>query len=380
MTLRLRVVVLKIHLWLGLGVGGLFALLGLTGSALVFYEGIDAAMHPEIQVRAAAPAPGWDSPLWDRALQTVRERWPERSGAWRFEASGEPGAIAARYHPPGGAHRGLRVMVWLSPDGTSVLREAEWGRYPMTWIYDLHMALLLGDTGRAIVGWTGLAMTLLLLTGLWAWWPRGSWAKALHFKREAVRSRRLRDIHKLTGLVGLPLLLMLAVTGVMLALPNESNAVLASTIGAPTTPPKWQASRANGPRISLAAALATARAAFPAARLAWIESPGAGSGVMLVRVQQRSDPSYRFPHSYAYVDPYTGALLGTRDRERFGAGDFVNNWLHPLHDGSVGGLGLRVLLVLIGLLPTVLFVTGVWRWRVRASAHRHGAPPRSAGT
>jgi uncharacterized iron-regulated membrane protein len=381
MTQHLRVFILKLHLWLGLGVGALFALLGMTGSALVFYEALDAALHPEIRVESTAPAPGWDSPLWDRALQTVKARWPERSGAWRFEATGEPGAIAARHVPTHAGHAVPFTMVWLSPDGSQVLREADWGSTLMTWLYDLHMSLLLGDTGIAIVGWSGLVMTLLLLTGLWAWWPRGKsakWSKALHFKRGAVRSRRLRDIHKLTGLAGLPLLLMLAVTGVMLALPNESNAVLAGTLGAPTKPPKLQASATSGPRISLAAALKTARAAFPTARLAWVESPGPGSGVIRVRVQQPSDPSDRFPHSYAYIDPITGALLGTRDRERFGAGDIVNNWLHPLHDGSVGGLGLRVLLVLAGLLPTVLFVTGLWRWRVRAIARRHGPHPRPA--
>ncbi|PTT78566.1 PepSY domain-containing protein, partial [Pelomonas sp. HMWF004] len=274
-------------------------------------------------------------------MQTVRERWPERTGVWRFEASGEPGAIAARYRSTGGSHASPFVMVWLSPDGSQVLREAEWGSYPMTWLYDLHMALLLGDTGQAIVGWSGLAMTVLLITGLWAWWPRGRWAKALRFKREAVRSRRLRDIHKLAGLTGLPLLLMLAVTGVMLALPDESNAVLARTVGAPTTPPKLRASADAGTPVPLSAALATARAAFPVAQLAWVEAPGPGPGVMRVRVQQPSDPSHRFPHSFAYIDPTTGALLATRDRETFGAGDVVNNWLHPLHDGSVGGLGLR---------------------------------------
>ncbi|PTT82672.1 PepSY domain-containing protein, partial [Pelomonas sp. HMWF004] len=81
---RVRILLVKLHLALGLAVGALFALLGLTGSALVFYEGLDAAMNPEIRVSSPAPAPGWDSPLWDRALQTVRERWPERTGVWRF--------------------------------------------------------------------------------------------------------------------------------------------------------------------------------------------------------------------------------------------------------------------------------------------------------
>ncbi len=367
---RMTTFIRRLHLWLGLSLGAWFAMLGITGSALVFYQGLDAALNPEIRLTSATPAPDWDSALWDQALATVRATWPERQGAWRFEASGEPGPIAGRYQPPGGAHHGPRVMVWLSPDGRTVLREAAWGRYAMTWLYELHMALLLGDTGLALNGWGALAMAGLLLSGLWAWWPRGSWRRALNFKRDAVRSRRLRDIHKLAGLAGLPLLLMLALTGAMLALPQESNAVLGRLVGPPTKPPPVRASAASGPSVSLAQALSTARAAFPLARLAWVEAPGAGGGVILVRVQQPSDPSHRFPHSYAYVDPTTGALIATRDRERFGTADRINNWLHPLHDGSIGGVGLRVLLVLCGVIPLVLFVTGWWRWRCLRRAAR----------
>ena len=113
---RIRAFILKLHLWLGLGIGALFVLLGLTGSALVFYEGLDAALHPAIRVAATGPAPGWDSPVWDRALATVRSRWPERTGAWRFEASGEPGALAARYQPPGGR------PPWPARDGVALAR------------------------------------------------------------------------------------------------------------------------------------------------------------------------------------------------------------------------------------------------------------------
>ncbi|UXH77571.1 PepSY-associated TM helix domain-containing protein [Roseateles amylovorans] len=371
----MRAFVLKLHLWLGLSIGALFVLLGLTGSALVFYEGLDAGLHPEIRVAATGPAPGWDSPVWDRALATVHARWPDRQGAWRFEVSGPPGALAARYQPPGGGHHGRRVMVWLTPDGTAVLREAEWGGYLMTWLYDLHMELLAGGAGRAFNGWAGLVTAVLLLSGLWAWWPRGSWARALHFKRDAVRTRRLRDIHKLTGLIGLALLLMFVVTGVMLSLPDESNAVLARTVGMPTQAPKVRASATSGIQVPLSRALAAARVAFPQARLAWVESPGPGTGVILVRVQQPSDPSFRFPHSYAYVDPYTAALIAIRDREAFGTADVINNWLHPLHDGSIGGVGLRALWVVSGLLPAVLFITGLWRWRcVRRAARMPRAP------
>lgn len=365
-----RAIVRAVHRWLGLAVGGLFVVFGLSGSLLVFYEAIDAALHPEIRVAADGPAPGWDSPVWDRALRTVRERWPERDGAWRFEVTGQAGAIPARYQPPDAGHHGRRIMVWLSPDGTRVLREAEWGGYAMTWLYDLHMRLLLHEGGHALVGWTGVAVTLLLLAGLAAWWPRGSWQRALHFKRGAVPTRRLRDVHKLAGLVALPLLLMLAVTGAMLALPVQSDALLARTLGAPARAPAVQALHGSGPNVPLARALAVAREALPASRLAWVEAPGPGTGAVLVRVQQPGDPSRRFPHSYVWVDPRSAAVLAVHDRERLGVASKVNNWLHPLHDASAGGLVLRGLVALVGLVPALLFATGLWRWQQLRVARR----------
>lgn len=372
---RMRSAVRRLHLWLGLGAGGLFVLLGLTGSALVFYEAIDGWMHPEIRVAGAGPAPGWASPVWDRALATVRTRWPARDGAWRFEVTGEPGPVAARYQPPGAGHHGRRVMVWLDPEGGRVLREAEWGAYPMTWLYDLHMDLKLGAPGRAAIGWTGLGLLVLLLSGLASWWPRGRWRQALHFKRDAVPVRRLRDIHKLAGLAALPLLAMLVATGVMLALPEPSDALLGRTLGPVQRTAAPRGSGGGGAPIGIAQALAAAQRVVPQARLAWVEAPGAGGGVYMVRVQQPGDPSRRFPHSYVYVDAYDGRVLALHDRQRFGASNLVNNWLHPLHDASVGGPVLRAAVALAGLVPLLLFVTGLMRWRRVRAARR--AQPRS---
>ncbi len=141
---RLRRAVRKLHLWLGLWLGGLFVLLGLTASLLVFYPQVDAMLHPELR------AEGEGEPDWDRALATVRAAYPDKQGGWRFEVTGEPGAIPARYYdPPERAVHAFRpMMVWLSPDGGRVLRRDYWGEYAMTFIYDLHYRLTLGEAGR----------------------------------------------------------------------------------------------------------------------------------------------------------------------------------------------------------------------------------------
>lgn len=365
---RVRRFVRAAHLWLGLSFGALFVVLGISGSLLVFYQEIDAAIHPEIQVAGRGAAPGWNSSVWDSSLATVRKQWPERNGAWRFEVTGEPGPIAARYVPPDtGRHSGF-IMAWLTPDGSRVLRETEWGSYAMTWIYELHMELAAGPAGQIAAGWAGLVILVLLLTGLWAWWPRGSWRKALRYKRRASSVRTLRDIHKLAGLASLPLLLMLVVTGVMLALPDQSNAVLSQVTGPVDETPRAKSGVRNRPQLSIGAALAIAHRAMPSGRLAWMEVPGRPDGTFMVRIQQPGDPSYRFPHSYLFVDQFSGAIVGLQDSQRAGASTTVNNWLHPLHDASVGGIVLRILVAVVGLAPAALFATGLTRWRQRRTA------------
>lgn len=372
---KLRLAVRKFHLWLGLVLGGLFVLLGVTGSILAFYPEIDALLHPEIRVEGAGP------PDWERALQTVRAAYPDKEGPWRFEVTGRPGAFPARYYdPPERAGHAFRpMMVWLSPDGGEVLRRDYWGEYAMTFIYDLHYRLLLGKVGAKILGWTGFALLALLLTGLWAWWPKGSWGKALRIKPHAPPQRSLRDWHKLAGLVGLLFLILLTVTGIMLELPDESNAAL-NAMGLRVEESLQAhhgqghahgahahhagAGAAGGLSVSPAQAIRIAREALPDARIAWIETPSASGGIYKFRMQVPEDPSYRFPHSFVWVDAGSGEVLAVQDAGKAPAGTVINNWLHPLHDGSVAGVWGRALIVLCGLFPVVLFVTGWMRWRL----------------
>ncbi len=349
----------QVHLWLGLSLGGLFVLLGLTGSILVFYPEIDAALHPEIQVAGGPPD-------WDRALASVRRAFPDKKGGWRFEVTPNPGVIPARYYdPPETKGRDFApMMVWLAPDGSRVLRRDYWGDYAMTWIYDLHYRLLLGETGGTVLGYVGIALILLLISGLWAWWPRGSWRKALRYKGNAAPSRKLRDIHKLSGLWGLAFLLILVVTGVMLELPKESDGVLGKVFGPVDVLATPVSKSDHGQQVPITTANHAARVALPDARVAWIEVPGLGDGPFRIRMQQPGDPSVRFPNSFVWVDQYDGRVLAVANTAKASRASTINNWLHSLHDGSVGGLATRILTAFAGLVPLMLFVTGWLRWRI----------------
>lgn len=365
-TSGIRQLVRRLHLWLGLSVGLLFVLISLTGSALVFYVEIDAALNPTASTEAER-GPGWDSPVWDRALATARANWPGPAGRWSFEATGNGGAIPARYYPltEHHGHHAEREMVWFSPDGTQVVRHAPWGGYAMSWLYELHMHLLAGEFGSQVVGWSGAVVLLLLVSGIAAWWPRGRWRKALAFKQDAAPIRRLRDLHKLFGLWSAGLLLVLVGTGVLLALPDVKALLLA-----PGPVPDPTSGRADGRQIPIVQALAAAHRALPEARLAFIDVPGHGDEAFRMRVQVPGDPHRRFPSSFIFVDQYSGKVLAVHDERRGTTGTRLDAWIRCLHDGSVGGLPVRILAVLLGLVPAILFATGFLHWRRRRRAAR----------
>ncbi|WP_428970446.1 PepSY-associated TM helix domain-containing protein [Sphingomonas sp. Xoc002] len=367
---RTRIFVRSVHLWLGLSLGLLFAVLGLTGSALVFYTGIDAALHPAVRIGQAGPAPDMASSVWDRALATGRARWHDPAGKWTIEVTGEGGTIPARFYPSSGhGHHADRMMVWFSPDGRRIIRAEPWGGYLMSWLYQLHMALLAGDFGGQVVGWSGGAMLMLLISGILAWWPRGSWRKAVAFKRDAAPIRRLRDLHKLSGLWSLAFLFLLVATGVLLALPAVTQVLLRpSAIPAP---------KSNGDaagRIGIVQALGAAHRALPDGRIVFVDMPAANNSSIRVRLQVPGDPHRRFPGSYVFIDQFSGQVLAVHDVRRAGSGTAITSWIRTLHDGTIGGLPTRILAVLLGFIPALLFSTGILHWlRKTRSARTAGS-------
>lgn len=363
---RARIFVRRVHLWLGLSLGLLFAVLGLTGSALVFYIGIDAALHPVVEAGQSDCAPDLASPVWDQALAAGRARWHDPAGKWTIEVTGEGGAIPARFYPSSGhGHHADRMMVWFSPDGRRIVRAEPWGGYLISWLYQLHMALLAGDLGGQVVGWSGVAMLLLLVSGIVAWWPRGSWRKAVAFKRNAVPMRRLRDLHKLSGLWSMALVFVLVATGVLLALPAVTQALLQ-----PEAIPAPKSSDDRGGRVSIVHAFAAARRVLPESRIVFVDMPSAQDAPIRVRLQVPGDPHRRFPGSYVFIDQFSGRVLALHDVRRAGTGTAVASWVRTLHDGTVGGLATRILAVVLGFVPALLFATGIMHWLRRTKASR----------
>ncbi len=82
----------------------------------------------------------------------------------------------------------------------------------------LHEVLLLSQIERAWVGWwivvlSTMVAVLLQLGGLVLWWPR----KVIKIRMRSGWTTGLADLHHAAGIVGFPLMLLIAVTGIGIA-------------------------------------------------------------------------------------------------------------------------------------------------------------------
>ncbi|WP_226990357.1 PepSY-associated TM helix domain-containing protein [Paraglaciecola mesophila] len=374
--MSLRKYTRRLHLWLGLSLGVLLTIICLSGTMLVFYVEIDTWLHPELERSQLATDSSWDS-----ALHTLNNSYPDKKGPWRIEVSGSKRAMSARYYNPieTRSEGFAPLMVWLTNDGLSVLREDYWGHYLATWLYNLHYTLLFGETGTFVIGYIGLAALFLLVSGLVSWWPKqGQWPMAFKFKRRRTRIGLLYDWHKILGLASIVPLFLLVATGVMLSLPQKTNKVLELLFSPVQTPSKLSgvASTKIQHTVPISDAITAARQAKVAenganlqqSRLAWIQTPDnnlSAQRFYTFRFQIPEDPSHRFPNTFVYVDADSGQIINIFSAWKHGPANNIKGWLHTLHNGSVGGMALRILWVICGLIVLALFCLGFTRWRLR---------------
>jgi uncharacterized iron-regulated membrane protein len=98
--------------------------------------------------------------------------------------------------------------------------------------------------------------------------------------------------------------------------------------------------------------------------------PGNPAQTYDLQIRQAGAPMNRFPRTHMFIDQYSGDVLATYDPHSDGWGDTAVNWLVPIHDGKAFGTAGRIVVMVLGLVPSVLFVTGFMRWNQKRRARR----------
>ncbi|HIJ61723.1 MAG TPA: PepSY domain-containing protein [Rhodospirillaceae bacterium] len=370
---RARGVWLRIHLYLGLGGGALIALVGLTGSMIVFFWELDELLNPCLVIES--PGDRWLP--FDEIVAKVRTANPERPAGWTLSLPRDRhGAMQLTYAKPAekaGAYY-APLMVSVDPFTGRILASRFWGDTVATWLYDLHFTLTFGAVGRKVVGFIGIGLLISIISGMALWWPPPEkWRQAFVIKRNAAAQRRVFDLHRVTGIYAVIVLFVLSLTGIYLVFPNTVIAGLKlfapDTFNPYRTPTARPVSMAGGrTALKIPEILSISERELPGTELTKIFVPGRSDEPYRVIRRYPDEGNLYFPMNIVVVDPWSGDVLGKQDVGRFGPLETILDLQFPLHSGEALGLGGRLTVLLSGLAPTFLLVTGFLRWRHKRRA------------
>ncbi|WP_035485740.1 PepSY-associated TM helix domain-containing protein [Geminicoccus roseus] len=361
---------LNVHLWTGLVAGLFMVILGISGSALIWHDGLDELLNPQRAASTAAPALPAASYL-DSAAAALGE--DARLSSLRMpEAAGE--AVRVTGMVPVAEGRPRFLTAWLEPADARVLDSGDSRQSLVGVLHVLHGSLLIPQwSGRQIVGWLGVVMAISAATGIWLWWPRvGSLLKALWWRRGRKPTANLHNV--LGAWIAVPLFVV-SVTGVYISFPQAARALFGpaetETGGAPR--PSRFAPPLENPALSPDGALELALAAEPGARLVSLSLPT--EPLPAWRVQLAGDGgapvTLEIDDASSEVRPVAVTAPGSADP--------VARLMRQVHDGHGMGLVWQVLVFLSGLLPALLWVTGIFMWLRRRRVRRPGAARPGAG-
>lgn len=180
------------HFYAGLVCVPFVLWLSVTGALYLFKPQIEAALYAPYRDVASGPA---------LAPQTLAAT----------AVAAVPGSMLHKYVLPESPRDAVEVLVgkgsedvrvWLNPQSAAVLHQVPEEDRLMRVVFRLHGELLAGDRGSALVETAACWTVVMLLTGLFLWWPRGSarLAGVVYPRLRKGRALFWRDIHAVTGI------------------------------------------------------------------------------------------------------------------------------------------------------------------------------------
>jgi len=332
-----------------------------TGSLLVWRDHVDALVSPHLfaisgtelreplaqyLVNATASAGAGYSPTTIRLPQS--DGWPVRVILRKTELIDRDDLER-------------ELVAYLDPPTARVLGIANPRTSFTGTIRRLHRDLLVPDwSGRQIVGWIGVGLLFLTLTGVWLWWPRGKFVNGLRWRRGP---RTSLNLHYAGGFwIALPLAVV-AITGVYLSFPQTARSVTAAFTEYGPRDARADRNRRVEARLTADQAAAILREKQPDTRLVSLQLP------LQYRGEKKDQPQQVLWHLYAldcsgaghsfFLNDATGEMTAVPPPR---GGTQVARVVHHLHEGDGFGTLWSVTVFTTGILPVLLAITGLMMW------------------
>ena len=356
----LRRALFQIHLWAGVAVAAYVCVIGVTGAALVFRPEMQKATFKEYFV-VDRPAGAVDVST-DTLISNLQGSYP----LYRLSGIDYPTVRRATYLSY--LIKGNQfVSVFSDPltgDVVGELPKTSW----ITQLQDLHFNLLAGPRGRTVNGIAAFSLIAMFVSGVVIWWPGISrWRRALLVDISKPWPRINWELHGAVGIWLLALLMLWAITGVEFAFPRQFrgfiNAMTPLTVSrAPESTLRAGASLGTD---DLPALIAEAQRLVPGAKMGRIVMPSTPKAPLLLLMAYNDHGDFDTSDEVSlYFDQYSGRLIERRDQglQKMSAGDALMKWMGPIHLGSFGGTGVKVLWSALAFSFPLLAISGLIIW------------------
>lgn len=382
------------HFFAGLFVLPFLITLSITGALYLFRNELDAMIHSDlkrIEIQEGAPQAAPSAMIW-AALSA------QPGTAVRFtRPTAADGSAEVTIVTP----LGDRVAAYVNPyDGTVLGSLADRGTVMWT-VRHLHSLRYFGPVARGVVEIAGGLSILLVVTGIYLWWPRGQAGGVVTVRGAPARRVFWRDMHAVLGVVLGGFIAFLAITGMpwsgvwgaqVNAWANGSNSGYPSGVRVDvpmsqvklsdggTTP--WSLEQARVPRSAPPPAAGApvpigiddAVAQFDRLGLHAgyaVSIPSGPTGVYTGSVYPDDLTQQRVVH----LDQYSGKPLLDMSYADYGP---LGRWLEfgiNVHMGQQFGLANRLLLLAVCIGNVILAVSAGIMWWKRRPAGSMGVPP-----
>ncbi|MFN8355191.1 MAG: PepSY-associated TM helix domain-containing protein [Spirosomataceae bacterium] len=353
----------KIHTWFGLITGIFLLLLGLSGSLLVFREELDEWLYPPMH----HVTPQGHKLSLDKQYQLITSQYPDLDGiAWL-----NPEATASEAHQFRLYLNDARLVsydlgaVSLNPYTGEILRrgrsddlEVGW----IEWIFQFHFSFHLGMPGAALTAIFGITMLISILTGVLVY-RKFIW-KVLTFQ-VSINRKNWRtissDLHRIVGVWSLVLNVIIFFTGFWMNLFAFEASVWQREV-IPTKPNTLA-------KVSLDGLYAQATRLLPELVPSYVYLPTQPERNFSISGYLVGQSLITGGSNEVAINAFTGQVVGVTRYDQQDTWTRIKDTFFPLHVGNYGGVGIKILYVIIGLTPGLLAITGFllwWRRKVKS--------------
>jgi uncharacterized iron-regulated membrane protein len=251
-------------------------------------------------------------------------------------------------------------------------------------VLDLHMNLLLGDIGAEIVSYSTLIFLIMLISGIYLWWPKNKSGVKQRLKFDWKNTTRWRrknfDLHSILGFYTCWIIIFATITGLAWSFKWMDKTIYAiatlgeeykdyseinseSSIISPT--------KNNVDDSVLNQAIDLYNIPFESWYYYFPQNETESISLYI-----NPDAKTWYNSSIYYFDQRTGKLLLTESSESFNNGQSIRNMYYDIHIGKILGLPGQILVFFASLIVASLPITGfiIWKGRKKINVNKDIQP------